>query len=107
MDEKQEEATRIIEAIGTTTLCYVPDINLGCRICESDVKTTELKQIIKNIKEMNPYPSDVFLEPSDEDWKNIGKFLAKHGKNPDRIFAKWGRMVWENCVNCMEDYLPS
>lgn len=29
MTEKQEEATRIIEAIGTTTLneCYVPDIN--------------------------------------------------------------------------------
>ena len=36
MTEKQEEATRIIEAIGTTTLneCYVPVINLVCPFCE-------------------------------------------------------------------------
>ena len=35
MTEKQEEATRIIEAIGTTTLneCYVPVINLVCPFC--------------------------------------------------------------------------
>lgn len=38
MIEKQEEATRIIEAIGTTTLneCYVPVINLlPCPFCGS------------------------------------------------------------------------
>jgi hypothetical protein len=37
MTEKQKEATRIIEAIGNTTLneCYVPDIILVCRMCES------------------------------------------------------------------------
>ena len=36
MTEKQEEATRIIEAIGTATLnkCYVPVINLVCPFCE-------------------------------------------------------------------------
>ena len=35
MTEKQEEATRIIEAIGTTTLneCYVPVIKSVCGIC--------------------------------------------------------------------------
>lgn len=70
------------------------------------METIELKQIIKNIKDMNPYPEDVFTEPTYEDWHEIGKFLSEHGKNPDRIFAKWGRMVWNNCINCMEDYLP-
>ena len=60
-------------------------------------------EIIKTIKEMNPYPSDIFLEPSEEDWSGVGQFLLDHGKNADRIFAKWGRMVWENCVKCMED----
>jgi hypothetical protein len=69
------------------------------------METTELKQIIKNIKEINPYSVDVFPEPKDCDWKGVGKFLQEHGKNPDRIFAKWGRMVWENCIACMEDYL--
>jgi hypothetical protein len=71
------------------------------------MEQTELKQIIKEIKEKNPYPSNVFLEPTDEEWKEIGKFLAENGKNPDRIFAKFGRIVWENCVNALEDYLHS
>ena len=62
-----------------------------------------IAEIIKTIKEMNPYPSDIFLEPSEEDWSGIGKYLLDHGKNADRIFAKWGRMVWGNCVSCMED----
>lgn len=74
------------------------------RLCEYH-ESVELKQIIKNIKEMNPYPVDIFPEPSDKEWQSIGKFLLEHGMNPDRIFAKWGRMVWNNCVNCMEDYL--
>ena len=69
------------------------------------METIELRQIISNIKNMNPYPVDIFPEPSDEDWKDLGLFLQSHGKNPDRIFAKWGRMVWANCINCMEDYL--
>jgi len=65
----------------------------------------ELKKFINEIKEMNPYSSNVFLEPDSEEWKGIGKFLTEHGKNPDRIFAKWGRMVWRNCIKCMEDYI--
>lgn len=69
------------------------------------MKTTELRKIIDNIKAINPYPLDIFPEPSDEDWKDVGKFLKEHGRNPDRIFAKWGRMVWNNCINCMEDYI--
>ena len=48
MTEKQEEATRIIEAIGTTTLNerYVPVVNLVCRICESDVCKNDDGQLI-------------------------------------------------------------
>ena len=64
---------------------------------------SELKSLIKHLKEGNPYPLDIFPEPTDEDWKGIGNFLAQHGKNPDRIFAKWGRMVWENCISRMEE----
>ena len=70
------------------------------------MEVTELQKIIKNIKAMNPYPIDIFPEPTDEDWKDVGEFLRQNGRNSDRIFAKWGRMVWENCVDCMEDYLP-
>jgi hypothetical protein len=40
MTEKQEEATRIIEAIGTTTLneCYVPVMKSICEKCKSKPK---------------------------------------------------------------------
>jgi hypothetical protein len=55
--------------------------------------------IVKEIKERNPYPLSIFPEPKAKDWDEIGKFLLKNGKNPDRIFAKWGRMVWENCAD--------
>lgn len=48
MTEKQEEATRIIEAIGTTTLyeCYVPVINLVCRMCESEIYKNDNEQLV-------------------------------------------------------------
>jgi hypothetical protein len=63
----------------------------------------ELIKIIEHLKNSNPYPVDVFPEPIESDWKEIGKFLHEHGKNGDRIFAKWGRMVWNNCVNQFEE----
>ena len=69
------------------------------------MKKLTLQQIIEGIKAINPYPLDIFPEPSDEDWKDVGKFLQEHGRNPNLIFAKWGRMVWNNCINCMEDYI--
>ena len=48
MTEKQEEDTRIIEAIGTTSLneCYVPVINLVCRICESEIYKNDDGQLV-------------------------------------------------------------
>ena len=70
------------------------------------METKALVQLIDRVRENNPYPVDVFPEPSDEDWKGIGEFLLAHGKNPDRIFAKWGRQVWENCLLNLEDLMP-
>ncbi len=65
----------------------------------------ESEKLIKYLKETNPYPIDIFPEPNDEDWKRIGNFLKNHGKNPDRIFAKFGRLVWQNCVNHVQNYI--
>ncbi len=65
----------------------------------------DLKNLINHVKDANPYPTDIFPEPSDTDWKGLGEFLLSHGRNPDRIFAKWGRMVWNNCIDCIESYI--
>jgi len=67
------------------------------------MEQVEIKKIIETLKKLNPYPVDVFPEPSDDDWRGIGNFLEQHGKNPDRIFGKFGRMVWESCINLLEE----
>jgi hypothetical protein len=58
--------------------------------------------LVEQLRKMNPYPIDIFPEPSHEDWHDLGKFLQEHGKNPDRIFAKWGRVVWNNCCDQLD-----
>jgi hypothetical protein len=62
-------------------------------------------EIIKHLKANNPYPVDVFTEPSEEDWKRAWKLIAEAGIVPDRIAGKWGRMVWDNAVNQLEELL--
>jgi hypothetical protein len=66
---------------------------------------TDLKKIIKDIEKSNPYPISIFPEYSDEDWNKISEFLLKHGKNPDRIFATFGRMAWNNYLNKLKEYI--
>jgi len=65
----------------------------------------QLKEIVQEIKGKNPYPVNIFPEPSNKEWNNTAKLLIKYGRRPERIFAKWGRMVWEGCVLCMEDLI--
>ena len=48
----------------------------------------QLKEIVQEIKEKNPYPVDIFPEPSDKEWNNTAKLLIKYGRRPERIFAK-------------------
>ncbi len=64
-----------------------------------------LSDIIVYLEKHDPYPLDVFPEPSDEDWNNLGNFLQMHGKNPDRIFAKFGRMVRQAVIEDIEQFL--
>ena len=61
------------------------------------------KKLIEAMRYLNPYPSDVFTEPTEAEWKAVAPLLIKNGIVPDRIFAKWGRMVWDNCVNQIEE----
>ena len=57
MTEKQEQATRIIETIGTTTLnkCYMPVINIVCLMCNSEggMRSLPIFQIINKLNKRN------------------------------------------------------
>ena len=75
------------------------------QLIEALEKGEDMKFWIDYVRKRNPYPSDVFTEPSEEEWKSAAKILTEHGISPDRIFAKWGRMVWNNCINNLESFL--
>ena len=51
--------------------------------------------IISELKNKNPYPSDIFIEPSKEDWKLLNSI---NGKNSEAFMGSFGRLVWNNCI---------
>jgi len=57
------------------------------------------KQIVKQLKKANPYPESIFPDPTAKEWDSIAMILKANNISPDRVFAKWGRMVWNNCIN--------
>ncbi len=63
------------------------------------------KKIIKALEDLNPYPEDVFTPPTDKEWKRVAPLLEENGIVPDRIFGKFGRMVWANCISKLKDQL--
>lgn len=63
------------------------------------------KEIIKALEELNPYPEDIFIPPTDKEWKRVAPLLIENGIVPDRIFGKFGRMVWKNCINKLREHL--
>ena len=63
-----------------------------------------LKEIIECAKRNNPYPDDIFIPPNNKELEKVAKLLKDNGIIPDRIFAYWGRKVWNNCVDYLEQF---
>jgi len=54
--------------------------------------------IIDAINEVkNPYPKDVFIEPSKANYRKASKLLLDNGFSPDALFGAFAYKVWENC----------
>jgi len=56
---------------------------------------------------LNPYPETVFTEPTKEEYDLMKKAFKEYGLIPDRFFGSWGRQVWNNCVDNLNDFLES
>jgi len=56
------------------------------------------RKIIKELKERNPYPEDIFLEKKQEDWAEFHTALRKRHLAPDGFMGSFGRKVWNNCI---------
>ena len=69
------------------------------------MKKDQEKELIKSLEDLNPYPEDVFLPPTDKAWNRVAQLLKENGIVPDRIFGKFGRMVWAYCISKLKDQL--
>lgn len=65
------------------------------------------KTIINILKEKNPYPANIFIEPTEKQWKKASQVLRKNKIVPDAIFGSWGRRVWNLCIEEFEQISKS
>lgn len=54
---------------------------------------------IETTHKNNPYPDDIFIEPTKEQWKAMSKCLQENGFIPDAFFSSHGRKIWNNCLD--------
>ena len=64
-----------------------------------------IKNIIKDLKEDNPYPEDIFTEPTSKEWKRFHKVLRNHGMIGDKFMGSAARLGWVNCLSLLEELL--
>lgn len=61
--------------------------------------------LVTKLKKLNPYPDTVFTEPTKEEYELMKKILIENGLTPDKFFGSFGRLVWNNCVNVLNEML--
>ena len=59
------------------------------------MKKAMILELLEGVERRNPYPLDIF---SDIELREA--FIVPEGKR-ERLFAKFGRMVWSQCVATM------
>ncbi len=64
-----------------------------------------IEQILKAVREDNPYPADVFTEPTKEDKERMRNALKRAGLSPDSLFGSEARRVWGLCLDEIEKRL--
>ena len=65
----------------------------------------KIQKIIDEMRDNNPYPKDVFREPTREQLAKLNVELSKMGLTIDGFGAYIGRRVWNNCLNKIEEEL--
>lgn len=71
------------------------DLRIAASAPASSAEEKRIIAVLNEVARKTPYPVSVF---PDCEWPEVGKVLNENGINSDRIFAKFGRMVWENCI---------
>lgn len=58
-----------------------------------------MQEILDEARARNPYPEDIFTEPSKEEYEQLRELFRNAGMTQDRFFGSFGRRVWNNCVD--------
>lgn len=65
----------------------------------------KIKAIIQDLRNNNPYPGDIFIEPTKEQYQKLHDYLQNIGLSNDKFFGAFGRIVWNNCLDKIEEEL--
>ena len=53
---------------------------------------------LEELSSRNPYPDDVFLDKTKDEWIKFHKLLKEAGLSSEGFMGSFGRMVWNNCI---------
>lgn len=87
--------------------CRLVELSRDCICCRwkdsliSDIKQYLLENLADELE--NPYPEDIFIEPTKDQYRLIHEILVKNGLTLDKFSGAWGRKVWNNCVKKLKD----
>jgi len=59
------------------------------------IKLSDLKKEIEKLQ--NPYPVDIFTEPTKYEMNLLRIFCIDNKITQDKLFGSFGRRVWNNC----------
>ena len=97
------EVKRMVEKIFHKCSC-----GQGCFIqIPSYVHTKAIKDILSDVESRNPYPEDIFIEPSKKDWALLNSICRINGKMSESFMGSFGRLVWKNCVKEIQDSIDN
>ncbi len=61
-----------------------------------------MQKLINEVRRINPYPDDIFSEPTKEEYEVVQKIFKDAGLDQDKFFGAFGRRVWNNCLDKIE-----
>jgi len=101
--ECEKEFDKRIGAINSDDSYEELNVEKEIKELHNKIRADERKKLIEEIsKEIfwrkNPYPEDIFIEPTLEQQKIINQLIINAGFTPDKLYGSWGRRVWNNAM---------
>lgn len=58
-----------------------------------------MQNLLDEARAKNPYPKDIFTEPSKDEYNRLQKAIKDIGLIQDKFFGSFGRRVWNSCID--------